>query len=146
MRPSWNHPIIEWLGLAWIQFQLCCLCAGTSPTRAGCLNLALNTSSNEISTASLGNLFQCLTTLIVENFFLMSDLNLPSFSLKPLPLVLSLHFSDKKVSPHLLRQAPFRYCRATVMSLEPLLLKEWRSPAHSVFFGRRGAPALWESS
>ncbi|KAK4825745.1 LOW QUALITY PROTEIN: hypothetical protein QYF61_002184 [Mycteria americana] len=37
---------------------------------------------------SLGNLCQCLTTLIVKNFFLKSSLNLPSLSLKPLPLVL----------------------------------------------------------
>ncbi|KAK4815950.1 hypothetical protein QYF61_010444 [Mycteria americana] len=37
----------------------------------------------------LGNLFQCLTTLIVKNFFLKSSLNLPSLSLKPLLLVLS---------------------------------------------------------
>ncbi|KAK4820994.1 hypothetical protein QYF61_009460 [Mycteria americana] len=35
------------------------------------------------------NLFQCFTTLIVKNFFLISSLNLPSFSLKPLHLVLS---------------------------------------------------------
>ncbi|KAK4819077.1 hypothetical protein QYF61_025310 [Mycteria americana] len=38
-------------------------------------------------TAALGNLLQCLTTLTVKNFFLVSNLNLPSFSLKPSPLV-----------------------------------------------------------
>ncbi|KAK4829612.1 hypothetical protein QYF61_005739 [Mycteria americana] len=54
-------------------------------------NLALNTSKDGASTTSLGNLFQCLTTLIGKNFFLISNLNLPSFSLKPLPLALSLH-------------------------------------------------------
>ncbi|KAK4811189.1 hypothetical protein QYF61_019820 [Mycteria americana] len=57
-------------------------------------NLALNTSNDGASTASLGNLFQFLTTLIINNFFLMSNLNLPSFSLKPLPLVLSLQALD----------------------------------------------------
>jgi len=36
----------------------------------------------------LGNLCQCLTTLTVKNFFLISSLHLRSFSLKLLPLVL----------------------------------------------------------
>ncbi|KAK4822238.1 hypothetical protein QYF61_011879 [Mycteria americana] len=56
-------------------------------------------AGNGASTTSLGNLFQCLTTLIVKNFFLISSLNLPSFSLKPLPLVLSLHALVKSPSP-----------------------------------------------
>ena len=34
------------------------------------------------STASLGNLFQCVTTLCVKNFLLISNLNLPCLSLK----------------------------------------------------------------
>ena len=34
--------------------------------------------------------FQRLITLIVKNFFLISSLNLPSSSLKPFPLLLSL--------------------------------------------------------
>jgi len=50
------------------------------------------------STASLGNLCQCLTTLMVKNFFLISSLNLPSFSLEPFPLVLSLHSLVKSPS------------------------------------------------
>jgi len=68
---------------------------GTPSTRAGCskapFNLPLNTSRERASTASLGNLFQCLTTLTVKNFFLISSLKLHAFSLKPLALVLSLH-------------------------------------------------------
>ncbi|KAK4827187.1 hypothetical protein QYF61_015149, partial [Mycteria americana] len=52
-------------------------------------NLTLNVSRDGASTTSLGNLFQCLTTLTVKNFFLKSSLNLPSLSLKPLLLVLS---------------------------------------------------------
>ncbi|KAK4818202.1 hypothetical protein QYF61_008586 [Mycteria americana] len=52
-------------------------------------NLTLNVSRDGASTTSLGNLFQCLPTLIVKNFFLKSSLNLPSLSLKPLILVLS---------------------------------------------------------
>ncbi|KAK4828375.1 hypothetical protein QYF61_026113 [Mycteria americana] len=48
----------------------------------------LNPFSDGASITSVGNLFPYLTTLIVKKFFLMSNLNLPSFSLKPLALVL----------------------------------------------------------
>ena len=48
-------------------------------------NLALNTSREGASTVSLGNLFQCFTTLMVKNFFLISNLYLPPFSLEPFP-------------------------------------------------------------
>ena len=54
-------------------------------------NLALSTAREGAATASLGNLRQGLTTLMGKNFFLISNLNLPSFSLEPFPLVLSLH-------------------------------------------------------
>ena len=37
----------------------------------------------------LGNLFQCLTILIIKDIFLISNLNLPSFSLKAFGLVVS---------------------------------------------------------
>ena len=53
-------------------------------------SLALNASRDGASTTSLGNLFQCITTLCVKNFLLISNLNLPCLSLKPFPLVLSL--------------------------------------------------------
>jgi len=53
-------------------------------------SLALNTAKEGAAAASLGNLFQCRTALIGKNFFLISNLNLPSFSSMPLPLVLSL--------------------------------------------------------
>lgn len=46
-------------------------------------NLAVNVSRDGTSTSSLGNPFQCLSTLIVKNFFFISNKNLPSFSLKP---------------------------------------------------------------
>ena len=52
-------------------------------------SLALNASRDGASTTSLGNLFQCITTLWVKNFLLISNLNLPCLSLKPFPLVLS---------------------------------------------------------
>jgi len=50
----------------------------------------LNAPREGTSTASLGNLSQCLTTLTVKNFLLISNLNPPSSSLKPFLLVLSL--------------------------------------------------------
>jgi len=65
-------------------------------------NLALNTAREGAATAPLGNLGQGLTTLRVKNFFLISNLNLPSFSFKLLPLVLSLHALVKSPSPALL--------------------------------------------
>ena len=49
-----------------------------------------NTSRDRDSTTPLGSRFQCLTTLSVEKFFLISNLNLPWHNLKPLPLILSL--------------------------------------------------------
>lgn len=51
------------------------------------LNLTLNVSRHEESTLSLDNLCQCFTTLIVNDFFLMFNLKLSSFSLKSLKLV-----------------------------------------------------------
>jgi len=62
-------------------------------------SLALNTAREGAPTAALGSLLQCLTTLAVKDFFLISDLNLPSFSLKPLLLALSLHALAKSPSP-----------------------------------------------
>ena len=52
-------------------------------------SLTLGVPKDETSTASLGNLCQCLTNLIIKNFFLISTPNLPCLSLKPFPLVLS---------------------------------------------------------
>ena len=53
-------------------------------------SLASDASRDGASTASWGNLFQCITALWVKNFLLPSNLNLPCPSLKPFPLVLSL--------------------------------------------------------
>ncbi|KAK4824165.1 hypothetical protein QYF61_011292, partial [Mycteria americana] len=46
----------------------------------------LNNSRDGDVTASLGSLFQCLTTLSVKKFFLISNLNLPWHNLRPFPL------------------------------------------------------------
>jgi len=64
--------------------------------------LALNPAREGAATASLGNPGQGLTTLIAKNFFLVSNLNLPSFRLEPFPLVLSLHTLVKSPSPSFL--------------------------------------------
>ena len=53
-------------------------------------SLALNPAREGAATAPLGSLGQGLTTLRGKSFFLRCDLNLPAFSLKPSPLVLSL--------------------------------------------------------
>ncbi|KAK4828136.1 hypothetical protein QYF61_023934 [Mycteria americana] len=56
------------------------------------------------STTSLGSLFQCLTTLSVNKFILISNLSLQWHNLKPFPLLLSLVVVERdKVSP----QPPF---------------------------------------
>ena len=59
----------------------------------------LECSQGGASTTSLGSTFQCFTTLLVKNFFCISSLDLPSFSLKPLPLVLSQQALLKSLSP-----------------------------------------------
>lgn len=53
-------------------------------------NLTLNTSNGRASITSLGNLLQWCTTLILQTFFLISNLNLSTFISKAWPLVLSL--------------------------------------------------------
>lgn len=61
-------------------------------------SLAFNSCRNAAFTASLGNLFQCLTALVIKNFFLMYNLNLHSFNLKWLPLGQSLQALMKNAS------------------------------------------------
>ena len=71
-------------------------------------SLTLNVSRDGASTTSLDNLCQCFITLIVKNVFLLFRLNLPSFSLKPLPLVLSQQALLKTLS---LEQTSSSYLR-----------------------------------
>jgi len=54
-------------------------------------SLALNPAREGAATAPLGNLGQGLTTLMGKNFFLISNLNLPSVSLQRSPL--SCHYT-----------------------------------------------------
>ena len=90
-------------------------------------NLTLNTSRDGAPTSPLGNLFQCFTTLIVKNIFLVPSLKLPSFSLEPLPLVLSQQALLKNLSPPFL-WALFKYWKATIMSPHRLLFSRLNSP------------------
>jgi len=48
-------------------------------------SLALKVSRDKEYTMSLGNLFQCLITFTVKDFFQTSNLNLRSLNLKPFP-------------------------------------------------------------
>ena len=74
----------------------------------------LNTSRDGDSTTSLRSLFQCLTTLSVKKFFLISNLNLPWCNLRPFPLILSPVTSEKRPTPLYI---PFRYWKRTIRSL-----------------------------
>jgi len=77
--------------------------------------LTLNVSKDGASISSLGNPFQCFTTLIVKNFFLISTLNLPSFRLKPLPPVLLQQALLKSLSPLCLTHLVAFYGRVTAL-------------------------------
>ena len=97
-------------------------------------SLTLNISKDGTSTTTLGNMFQCLITLIAKNFFLISSLNLPSFSLKPLPLVLSETLLRSLYSSFL--QTPFRYWKAALRCPWNFLFSKLNSPSsQSVLVG-----------
>lgn len=59
----------------------------------------LNPPKGGDSTSSLGSVFQCLTSLSMNNFFLISSLNLPWHNLRPFSLVLSLVICEKRLTP-----------------------------------------------
>jgi len=88
------------------------------------------------ATASPGNLFQCFTTLTVQNFFLMSNLNLSSCSLKPLPLMLSLQALVKSLylsykPPLSTERSPWSLLQAEQPQLsQPFLTAEVFHPSH----------------
>lgn len=67
-------------------------------------NLALNCSSDEASTTSQGNTFEGLTTMIRKNFYLIFNLNLPSFGIKLLTIVLSLQTLVKSLSIYFIKK------------------------------------------
>ena len=91
-------------------------------------SLALTVSRNGASTTSLGNLFQCLTTLTIEDFFVISNLNLPSLSLKPFPLFLSTQTLLKSLSSSFL-YLPFNMYLPFIRSPQSLLFSRLNSPS-----------------
>ena len=81
-----------------------------------------------------GQLRQGLTTLQVKNFFLTSNLNFSSFSLKPLTLVLSLSDCVTNRFPSCL-WAPFKYWMTTTeVSSEPSLFQSAQAWLLQPFF------------
>ncbi|NXW52635.1 RNZ1 protein, partial [Nyctiprogne leucopyga] len=87
----------NWFGLEGtfklIQFQAPCQQQGHLPLDQVAQSLSqpgLQHFQGGAATASLANLGHCLTTLTPKIFFLISNLNLPSFSLGPFPPVLAL--------------------------------------------------------
>jgi len=60
----------------------------------------LITSRDGDSTTALDRLFQCLTTLLVKKFLLISNLNLPWHNLRLFPLVLVTCYLGKDTDPH----------------------------------------------
>jgi len=76
-----NHSMIHSMKepLDVLQFQVPVLDRGTSHQirlPQALSNLALKVSRHGAPTASLSNMFQCLTALIMKNFFLIPNLNL----------------------------------------------------------------------
>jgi len=91
-------------------------------------NLAWNGSRDGASPTNLGNLGQGFTTFLMKNLFLMSSLNLPPFSLKPSPLVLSQQALLRSLSPSFL-QAPIKYWKAIITRPRSLLFSRLNSPS-----------------
>jgi len=111
-------------------------------------NLALSASRDGASTSYLGNLFQCVNTLCVKNFFLISNLNLPCLSLKPFPLVLSLSTLVNSPSPSCL-YVSFKYWKATMRSPWSLLfsiLIPCITDNNSIFLSQCWAPVKGSTS
>jgi len=101
-------------------------------------NLAMNTTRDGASAASLGSLLQHLTTPSVKNFLLTSNLNLSSCSLKQFLLV-------KSWFPSCLL-TPFKNWKAAMRSPHSLLVSRLNKPSSfSLSLHSRGASALGSS-
>jgi len=100
------HRIIEWPGLKrttmFIWFQPPCYVQGRQPADQAAqshIQPGLQCLQGWGIHSLLGQPVQCVTTLWVKNFLLISNLNLPCLSLKPFPLVLSLSTLVNSCSP-----------------------------------------------
>ena len=108
--------------------------AGTSTARTGCSESHPDwwwISPGMGRSSPLGELVQCLTTLIVNNFFLVSKLSFPSFSLKSFPLLLSARLCYR-LSPSFLLP-PFRYWMAALRLPGTFSSPGWTASAFSSF-------------
>ena len=133
--------------MVWVGRHLCRSSSPASPARSegtfnhfrllrAPSNLTLKASRDGTSTTSLGNLFQCFTTLIVKNVFLASSLNLPSFSLKWLPLDLLQQVLLKFLSPCFL-SARLKYWKATGRHPQSLLFSNVIKPVVIYFLSQQ---------
>lgn len=91
-------------------------------------SMDLSTSRNGASTAAASSLCQCLTAHWVKNFFLISYLNLPYFSLKLFPLFLSLHTLVKKLISSF-TVGPLQVLKVSMRSLQSLLFSRLNKPS-----------------
>ena len=120
------HRIIEWPGLertSVIEFQPPCYVQGCQPPDQAAqshIQPGLECLQGWGIHSLLGQPVQCVTTLCVKNFFLISNLNLPCLILRPFPLVLSLsaHVNNHA---HSCLYAPFKYWKTTMRSPRSLL-------------------------
>ena len=76
----------------------------------------------------------CFTALIAKNFFLISSLNLPSFTLKPLPLVLSQQALAQEIVPFLPIVPLGLALEGNKVSLEPSFLQAEQPQLSQPFF------------
>ena len=92
-------------------------------------SLALDAPSLDAFTTYLGNLFQCITTLWVKNFLLISNLSQPCLSLRLFLLILPLSTLTNSRSPSCL-YASFKYWKATMRSPWSLLFSKLNKPSY----------------
>ncbi|NWH93688.1 SNRK kinase, partial [Aegithalos caudatus] len=97
---------------------------------------------NGASITSLDDL--CLTTSMVKDFFLISNVNLPSLSLKPSAFVLSLHGHVKSLSPALLSSQNLLFSRLNYPSSHSLSPQERCSSPLVIFMAFSGFTAAVE--
>ena len=121
---------------------------GIPTARSECSEHPVSRDRNAIT--SLGNLFHCLTTPIIKNFFLISNLNLHSFRLKPFPLVLSQQILLKSLSSSFLYSPSLHTGRLLSGLPRTFSPPGWTAPAPSACPCKGGVPSLatflWPSS